>query len=145
MIAKTTTQPTPAAVAAANWWAEQIGAPTFRLLAADATGHEREVGDLASIMLATIAAKNPVPVPQPRRGGDVDALALAAAAAVTDAELAIARLATIRSQLLMQPTRTPTAGAALLGSNPNAPTSEMSLVERVGAITRRHRRGTAGP
>ncbi len=56
----------PAAVAAANWWAEQIGAPTFRNVADSSSAEDRALGDMAGMMQTLIAERHPVSETQGR-------------------------------------------------------------------------------
>ena len=50
----------PAARAAAEWWAVQIGAPTFKMVSGKEDRREREAGDLAGMMGLMLASANPV-------------------------------------------------------------------------------------
>src|SRR5258708_1149021 len=52
--------PREAAEAAADGWAKQVGAPTFRNIDDRSTGEERRTGDLAGLMQTMIAARQPV-------------------------------------------------------------------------------------
>lgn len=49
-----------AADAAALWWAEQIGAPVFKMNADHEPRREREIGDLAGVMASMLASQHPV-------------------------------------------------------------------------------------
>jgi hypothetical protein len=54
------THPESAAVAAAQWWAKQIGAPVHKIMTDDATGRDRDLGDFAAMSMAIISGRHPV-------------------------------------------------------------------------------------
>jgi ribosomal protein S27AE len=64
----------PAAIAAADWWAEQIGAPSFRAISGKEARRDREPMEMASMMQTLIADRHPVTAAQ----GSAFAEALAA-------------------------------------------------------------------
>jgi hypothetical protein len=49
-----------AAEAAALWWAEQIGAPVFKMVSGHESRREREAGDFAGMMQSMLASSHPV-------------------------------------------------------------------------------------
>lgn len=56
-----------AAEAAAMWWAEQIGAPVFKMVSGYEPRQEREAGDFASVMPSMLASRHPVSEEQGQR------------------------------------------------------------------------------
>lgn len=46
--------------AAAEWWAEQLGAPLFKAVRGDEPRDEREPSELAGMMASIVASRNPV-------------------------------------------------------------------------------------
>lgn len=60
----------PAAVAAAKWWAEQVGCPTFRMTDSKDNTRDRQTGDIAGMMAHLLASKAPVTSDQGERFAD---------------------------------------------------------------------------
>lgn len=53
--------------AAAEWWARQVGSPTFKMDHDDATGENRFRADMASVMMTMLAERHPVTEEQGQR------------------------------------------------------------------------------
>lgn len=60
MTTETSTDLNPVAVAAANWWAQQIGCPQFKAVTGDEPRAERDPLELAGVMAAMLAHSHPV-------------------------------------------------------------------------------------
>lgn len=72
------TTASPAAIAAAEWWAQQIGAPVFKVVQDGATGQDREFGETASFLAGLLASQHPV------HEGQGERFVAALAATITD-------------------------------------------------------------